>query len=345
MDIKEIEDALYLQNAQRVINEMGWYSFAVGKVITQHRDRYMVRSLENEFGAQVVGHYLFEATDKNELPVVGDWVVFQPFEDQGIIHGVLPRKTTLYNENKLIASNLDAGLIVMGADRDFNPNRAERYLSICFANDIDPMIVITKVDDLDDETRVQLAGEMDHRFKKVPHYLIDSITGRGLQDIHNHLRKDHTYALMGSSGAGKSTLINALLGEERMSTSGISKHVNKGKHTTTHRELIELSNGAFVIDNPGLRAVGIGGSGEGIEQTFSSIEELATKCKFGDCSHTNEPGCEVLAAVETGKISREAYDNYLKLLRENEHYESTEFERRKKGKSLSKMVKRMKKDH
>ncbi len=353
MHYSQIESDPYKSQVDESISQNGWSDLEIGKVVTVHRDGYIVRATDGEYKSQLLGHLLYEASSgEANLPVVGDWVVFQPFDDQGIIHGVLPRKTILARETgrkgsdtQVIVANADGGLIVMGADRDFNLNRVERYMALCYAGELQPLIVVTKLDTLEEEKSAQLLAAMSERFDNAPFFLIDSITGKGLSNLNEALLPKHTYAMMGSSGAGKSTLLNALADGAKMKTGEISEHVNKGKHTTTHRELIALPNGAFIVDNPGLRAVGIGGAGEGLGAAFSSIDELAKECRFADCTHINEPGCKVLEALEAEEITPEAYDNFQRLVRETEHYESTEHERRKKQKSFTAMVKQHKKDY
>ncbi len=353
MHYSQIETDPYKSLLEESISENDWTDLEGGKVTTVHRDGYLVRATDGEYKSQLLGHLLYEASSgEGNLPVVGDWVVFQAFDDQGIIHGVLPRKTTLARETgrkgsdtQVIVANADGGLIVMGADRDFNLNRVERYLALCYSGELQPLIVVTKVETLEEDRYTELSTAMSERFDSVPFFLLDSISGKGLSALQEALLPRHTYAMMGSSGAGKSTLLNALAEEIKMKTGEISEHVNKGKHTTTHRELVALPNGAFIVDNPGLRAVGVGGAGEGLGAAFSSIDELAKECRFADCTHTNEPGCKVLEALEAEEITPEAYDNFQRLVRETEHYESTEHERRRKQKSFTAMVKQHKKDY
>jgi len=269
-----------------------------------------------EYKSQVPGHLLYEATNEGaNLPVVGDWVAFQSFDDQGIIHGVLPRKSVLAretgksgSETQVFAANVDGGLIVMGADRDFNLNRVERYMALCYSSDIEPVVVVTKADTLE-EKEYQRLHEVMAEGLQIPFHLVDSIGGDGLENLRQALPPHKTFALMGSSGAGKSTLLNALIREAKMKIGELSDHVNKGKHTTTHRELVSLPNGSFMIDNPGLREVGVGGAGTGLGETFASIEELAKGCRFADCTVISEPGCRVIEALENGEITQSAYDN------------------------------------
>ncbi len=348
MELAKIENETYLQQVGVIVEQKNWTSLNTAKVIAQFRDQYLLREKENEFRGQVLGTLLFESESSGDLPVVGDWVVYQPFDDQAIIHGVLPRKNSISREKgkqeiQVIAANVDIGLIVMGADRDYNLNRVERYQSLCYANSLKPILVVSKIETLDTDSRRMVEEQLIERFDEEDCFLIDSLTGKGLESLREVIKKNETCVLLGSSGAGKSTLINALLGHEKMKTGTISEHVNKGKHTTTHRELVVLQNGAFVIDNPGIRSVGVGAAGEGVEHTFAIIEELAKECRFANCAHVDEPGCQVLEALQNGEILEKTYENFQKMVRETSHYESTEHERRKKQKSISKLVKNMKK--
>ncbi len=352
MDYQTIESGAYLDQIQTQINEHNWSGMEIGKVIAEHRDSYLLRNSEGtEYRAELLGQLTYAAESRLDLPAVGDWVPFVAFdEDLAIIHGVLPRKSLLERthtgkkkDNQIIATNIDTGLIVMGADRDFNLNRMERYVTLCHSSGIVPCVVLTKADLLEEQEYTDLIGLLKERLDETTFFAISSVTGLGVEALKKHLEPGQTYCLLGSSGAGKSTLINTLSEQELMKTGAISSHVNKGKHTTTHRELLELPNGAYIIDNPGMREVGIGSAGEGLGETFESIEELAQGCRFTDCKHLNEPGCQVLEALTDGRVSPEAYDNFQKLARETEHYESTEAERRKKGKALAGLVKSMKK--
>ena len=352
MDYQIIENEAYLNQIQSQIKENNWSELEVGKIISEQKGSYLLRGGQGEeYRAELLGHLSYAAESRYDLPAVGDWVVFVTFdEDMAIIHGVLPRKSILERTHagkkkdiQIIATNIDTALIVMGADRDFNLNRMERYVTLCHSSGIIPVVVVTKADLLEEQEFIDLIGLLQDRLDETIFYAISSVTGLGIEALKKQLKPGQTYCLLGSSGAGKSTLINTLSGKELMETGAISSHVNKGKHTTTHRELLELPNGAFIIDNPGMREVGIGSAGEGLGETFESIEELSEECRFKDCKHLDEPGCKVLEGLEEGMISQASYDNYQKMIRETQHYESTEFDRRKKGKALASLIKTHKK--
>jgi ribosome biogenesis GTPase len=325
--------------------------FGIGRVISEHKDRYTVKTDSKELESELVGNLRFTARDRNDLPAVGDWVAISEYdEEKAIIHSVFPRKSILerkavgkLGQTQIIATNIDFGIIVQSVNRDFNINRLERYLTICNASKIEPIIVLSKVDLINSGELDELLSKVKKRIKNVPIYAISNESQFGIEEIKSKLIKGNTYCLLGSSGVGKSTLINTLTGEELMETKEISQSIDRGKHVTSHRELIVMENG-ILIDNPGMREVGIADATDGLEITFEEIIELSKDCRFKDCTHTTEVGCAVIKAVESGEIDGSSYDNYLKMEREKEHYESTLAEKRKKDKDFGKMIKNVKKD-
>ncbi len=207
-----------------------------------------------------------------------------------------------------------------------------------------PVIVLSKTDLADEQRLSDIKGSIEKRIKEVPLFALSNETLDGFGDIQQFVKKGLTYCMLGSSGVGKSTLLNNLSGKTVMKTGSISLHAERGRHVTSHRELTVLENGGILIDNPGMREVGIADTSDGLETTFDAILDIAINCKFKDCSHTSETGCAVIEAVENGEIDSSAYENYLKMEREKAHFESTVAERRKKGKDLAKVVKNFKKD-
>lgn len=229
-------------------------------------------------------------------------------------------------------------------DRDFSINRIERYLAICFSSKVSPIIVLTKTDLLDEQAIAELLGSVRQRIQNVPVIAISNETQAGYEELRTFIEKGKTYCMLGSSGVGKSTLLNNLSGRSVMKTNAISASTHKGRHVTTHRELIVLEQGGILIDNPGMREVGVGDAGEGLAATFGRVADTARHCRFKDCTHTHEAGCAVLEAVAEGAIDKGAYENYLKMKREEEHYEASLAERRKRDKDFGKMLKNYKKD-
>ncbi len=326
--------------------------FDVGRVISEHKDRYEVQSTDFIFDAELIGNMRFSASSRLDLPAVGDWVAFSSYDEgKALIHALYPRKSLLERQavgratqRQIIAANIDTGLIVQAVDRDFNLNRLERYLTICNGAHVSPVVVLSKTDLISDEDLKGIIEQVSDRIKGVPLVTVSSMTEDGYAQVAALVEKGKTYCLLGSSGVGKSTLINSLSGNNHMVTGAISGSVNKGKHVTSHRELIVLSSGAILIDNPGMREVGITDATDGLESTFEEIMLLSQQCKFKDCTHINELGCEVLAALRDGTLDEEAYKNFHKMQRERHHFESSAEEKRKKDKSLGKLFKSVKQD-
>ena len=347
-----LEDLGYNLDLENYRKDQNLDSFEVGRVISEHKERYVVKTTGNEYDAEIIGNLRFSAHKRSDFPAVGDWVAISEYdENKVLIHSVFPRKTIIerqavgkQGEKQIVATNIDFAFIVQAVDRDFNLNRIERYLTICNTSNAKPLIILNKIDLISDLELKELIGKVQERVKHVPIVAISNETQKGYVAINKLILKGKTYCLLGSSGVGKSTLLNNLSGKYVMKTNTISISTNKGRHVTSHRELIVLENGGILIDNPGMREVGIADSTSGIEMTFDEIIELSQNCKFKDCTHTNEIGCAVLEAVESGEIDKASYENYLKMEREKEHFESTVAEKRKKDKDLGKMIKNYKKD-
>jgi len=325
--------------------------FEVGRVISEHKERYVVKTTENEYDAEIIGNLRFSAQKRSDFPAVGDWVAISKYdEDKVLIHSVFPRKTVIerqavgkQGEKQIIATNIDFAFIVQAVDRDFNINRIERYLTICNASNIRPIIILNKIDLINEIELKKLISEVQERVKQVPIIAISNETKKGIERLKESILKGKSYCLLGSSGVGKSTLLNNLSGRQLMKTNTISTSTNKGRHVTSHRELLVLDNGGILIDNPGMREVGIADSSSGLEKTFGTIVELSKNCKFKDCTHKTEIDCAILEAVSKGEIDTDSYENYLKMEKEKEHFESTVAEKRKKDKDLGKMIKHFKK--
>jgi len=327
-------------------------SFDVGRVISEHKERYVVKTTEQEYAGEIVGNLRFSAHNRSDFPAVGDWVAISEYdEDKVLIHKIFPRNTIIerqavgkQGEKQIIATNIDFAFIVQAVDRDFNINRIERYLTICTTSNVKPIIILNKIDLIEDTELKKLIANVQDRIKQVPLHTISNETLNGIDRLKESIIKGKTYCLLGSSGVGKSTLLNTLSGKQFMKTNKISTSTNKGRHVTSHRELLVLENGGILIDNPGMREVGIADSTDGLEITFETIIEQSRVCKFKDCTHTTEIDCAVIAAVESGEIDKSSYENYLKMELEKEHFESTIAEKRKKDKDFGKMIKNYKRD-
>jgi len=337
-----LEDLGYNINLENYRKDQSLESFNVGRVVSEHKERYVVRTTENEYDAEIIGNLRFSANNRSDFPAVGDWVAISEYdENKVLIHSVFPRKTIIerqavgkQGEKQIIATNIDFAFIVQAVDRDFNINRIERYLTICNTSKVRPLVILNKIDLINDNVLKKLISEVEERIKQVPVIAISNETKKGIERLKEWIVKGKTYCLLGSSGVGKSTLLNNLSGKQLMKTNSISTSTNKGRHVTSHRELIVLENGGILIDNPGMREVGITDSTSGISKN----------CKFKDCTHTDEIKCAVLEAVENGEIDKASYENYLKMEKEKEHFELTVAERRKKDKDFGKMIKNYKKD-
>ncbi|OGS74270.1 MAG: ribosome small subunit-dependent GTPase A [Flavobacteria bacterium RIFCSPLOWO2_12_FULL_35_11] len=326
-------------------------NFEIGRVISEHRERYVVKTIKGEFEAEITGNMRFTAKSREDFPAVGDWVALATHDfDYAIIHHILPRFSVIkrqavgqFGAVQIIATNIDYAFLVQAADRDFNINRLERYLTICNSSKVKPVIVLTKTDLIDELQVDEILKSIKARIKNVPIIPISNETKNGYEAINIFIEQGKTYCMLGSSGVGKSTLLNNLSGKSLMRTDIISQSTHKGKHVTSHRELIILENGGILIDNPGMREVGIADTAKGLETTFDRIVRLSKNCKFKDCTHTIEIGCSVMEAVEKGEIDNASYENYLKMESEKSHFEATIAEKRKKDKDFGKMVKNYKK--
>jgi len=347
-----LEDLGYNDKLEQFRLDNNLDSFAIGRVIAEHKERYIVKTVNGEFEAEITGNMRFSAKSREDFPAVGDWVSLTTYEsDFAVIHKIFPRFSIIkrqavgqFGEVQIIATNVDYAFIVQAVDRDFNVNRLERYLTICNSSKVRPIMVLSKIDLIDKRRFSEIVESIKARIKNVPIIAISNESLDGYEAIKAIIEKGKTYCMLGSSGVGKSTLFNSLSGKPLMRTEAISKSTNKGRHVTSHRELTILENGGIIVDNPGMREVGIADSTSGLEITFDKIVSLSQHCKFKDCTHINETGCSVLDAVESGEIDRASYENYLKMEREKAHFESTLAERRRRDKKFGKIMKNFKKD-
>lgn len=349
----KLEDLGYSEKLEkaRLVMESG--EFELGRITAEHKERYGVRTEKGEFDAEITGNLRFSAKGREDFPAVGDWVALTVYEpDLAIIHSILPRYSVIkrqavgqFGEVQIIAANIDYAFIVQAVDRDFKINRLERYLTICYSSKVKPVIVLSKIDLIEPARLAEFIENIKARITNVPVLAVSNETLSGYEAVRDFIVKGQTYCLLGSSGVGKSTLLNNLCGATIMKTEAISATTNRGRHVTTHRELIILENGGILIDNPGMREVGIADNANGLEITFDRILEVGVNCKFKDCTHTHETGCAVIESVENGEIDRASYENYLKMEREKAHFESTVAERRQRDKAFGKMLKNYHKDH
>lgn len=323
----------------------------IGRVITEHKERYLVRTTTDLVEAVITGQLHYTAQSREDFPAVGDWVAISIHDQLGIIHQILPRHSLLkrqaaghHGEAQVIAANIDCAFIVQAAGHDFNLNRLERYLTICYNAKIQPLIIFTKIDLLNAGELNSQVDQIKHRLKDVTVFPLSNFTKEGVEKLRQHIQAGKTYCFIGSSGVGKSSLINNLAGAELMTTAEVSASTAKGRHQTTHRELILLNEGGLLIDNPGMREVGLTESAEGLEKTFDAITQLAEACKYPNCTHVHEAGCAVKEAIAAGQLEQAVYENYLKLYREQAYFETTTQQRRQKERMFGKLMKNYKKD-
>jgi ribosome biogenesis GTPase / thiamine phosphate phosphatase len=301
--------------------------FVAGRVAVQHRGAYDVLTEVGELRCDVAGRLYDEASSPADLPAVGDWVAVSPRAEEhaGTIQAVLPRRTKFSRktawqatEEQVLAANVDVVFIVTSVNDDLNLRRLERYLILARESGAEPVVLLTKSDlrrDVDD-----VVADVRSITFEVPVHAVSSVTREGFDELEGYLRPGVTATLLGSSGVGKSTLINRLAGEELLATQEI-RDDGRGRHTTTRRELVQLPNGALVIDTPGMRELQLWVADEGLDEAFADVTGLFEHCRFSDCSHESEPGCAVKAALADGTLAPERWQSYLRLQAELEHLE------------------------
>ena len=295
------------------------------RVISQERGLWRVAGDFAECWAETSGTLRAASEAGGDWPAVGDWAAVEMLSGGGRpqIHNVLPRRSKFVRkvagrrlEEQVIAANVDTAFVVMALDGDFNVRRLERYLAQCFESGAKSIVVLNKADDCPD-VPARLA-EVESIAAGVPIFSVSARTGEGLRALDSFLAPGQTIVLLGSSGVGKSTLVNHFLQRDAQAVQAVRASDRRGRHTTTSRELFALPGGALLIDTPGLRALQLWDAGEGVEQAFSDIEELAVQCKYGNCGHTTEPACAVQAAIAEGRLDQNRLENQRKLEREQE---------------------------
>jgi len=327
-------------------------NFSIGRITQEHRERYVVSTGDNEYDSEITGNLRYTAKSRADFPAVGDWVTMIIYDsDQAIIHEILPRKSILarqavgkLGEIQIISTNIDVAFIIQAINNNFSINRLERYLTICYSASIEPVLVISKIDLSTDKEILDAVSSLETRDKKVKYILLSNITLKGLDQIMGVIEKGKTYCVVGSSGVGKSTLINNLLKKNILKTGQLSLSTNKGRHISDHRELFVMEDGGIIIDTPGMKELGMTDNEKGIKTTFLEIYDISLKCKFPDCKHINETGCAVIEALNNGTIEKDSFDNFQKIQVEQERFQTTVAEKRKKDKEFGKMVKNYKKD-
>ena len=342
----ELESLGWSERLSSLYEPFAGEDVVAGRVSIQHRGAYDVLTELGELRCEVPRRLVHEAATTADLPVVGDWVVVAPraADGSGTITAVLPRLTKFSRktawqaaEEQVLAANIDVALLLASMNDDLNLRRLERYLILAWESGARPVIVLTKAD-LHPAPDAAVA-QVETIAGGVSVHAISSLTGQGLDDLRALLAPGLTAVLLGSSGVGKSTLVNTLAGEALLATQEI-RDDGKGRHTTTHRELVQLPTGALVIDTPGIRELQLWVADDGIDEAFEDVTELFAHCRFSDCAHDTEPGCAVRAALEDGTLPSARWDSYLKLQAELAHLDRkldkrAAAEARKRWKALS----------
>lgn len=338
----------FFENAYQ---ESGRTDLMPGRVVVQHRGFYGVMTARGETLCHITGKMRHRASGKPDYPAVGDWVLVELESHGGIIREILPRRSKFSRraagekfEEQIVAANVDIVWIVTALDHDFNIRRLERYLTLARESGATPRIVLSKVDMSPDPASDQaLVAEVAGDIAVTP---VSVRTGVGIDELKTDLQGSTTVALLGSSGVGKSTLINHLVGREILKTNEVREKDSRGRHTTTHRQLVRLPDGGIVIDSPGMREIQLWEVDEGLEETFEDVDALASECRFSDCRHESEPGCAVLAAVENETLDSSRLQSYQQLRGEKEHFDrETDLRELLKKKSGDKAVHRALRAH
>ncbi|MBW4627555.1 MAG: ribosome small subunit-dependent GTPase A [Brasilonema octagenarum HA4186-MV1] len=297
--------------------------FIVGRVAIEHRKTYILYSEYGELSAEVTGKLRYQASQTKHFPAVGDWVVIRArdSEKQVTIHEILPRKTKFSRkiagaktEEQIVATNVDTVFLVSGLDGDFNPRRIERYLILAWDSGANPVIVLNKADLCENVERC--LTQVEAIALGIPIVVLSATNHQGFNALKPHLQPGQTVALLGSSGVGKSTITNQLIGTAVQTVQSVRHSDDRGKHTTTHRELIVLPTGGLIMDTPGMREIQIWAGDESLQETFADIETLAQQCHFRNCQHNCEPGCTVQQALDEGRLDYQRFLNYQKLEKE-----------------------------
>ncbi|MCX6138940.1 MAG: ribosome small subunit-dependent GTPase A [Ignavibacteriales bacterium] len=320
----------------------------VARITRVDRDRYLVRNEEKEIPAELTGKLLFSTDTRQGLPCAGDWVFVQYCNDGSlaIIHDLFPRKSFLRRRSagdnidfQMIASNVDVAFIIQSCDFNYNLRRMERYLVMAIEGHVEPIILLSKSDLVDNGDIEKKISEINDAYIGVRAAAFSNKTTSGLEAVQQMLEKGQTYCLLGSSGVGKTTLLNHLLGRDVFETNPVREKDGRGRHTTSCRQLTVLDNGSLLIDTPGMREVGMIAVDDSIDDSFSDIYELSRNCRFNDCTHTVEVGCAILIAVQNKGLDEERYQSYMKLMKESEFHQMSYTEKRKKDKRFGRMAK------
>ncbi|MBT2677831.1 ribosome small subunit-dependent GTPase A [Bacillus sp. ISL-35] len=308
---------------ENFFKEVQFQGYKPGRVALEHKHSYRVWLEDGEYLCTLSGKLTYEANGRDDLPAVGDWVAVKtsPGEVWGTIRGILPRKSKFsrkaagqVTEEQIVAANIDTVFIVNSLNDDLNLRRIERYLLLAWESGSNPVIILSKADlENELEAKIELVSGVAIGVPVIP---VSVLEGTGIEQLKRYLTPGQTVALIGSSGVGKSSLVNYFTGYEKQLVQEIRDSDDKGKHTTTHREMVLLPGGAVLIDTPGMREIQLWTVEEGIGESFADVDQFAEECKFRDCTHGNEPGCAVRSAIDEGRLDENRLASYKKLQKE-----------------------------
>lgn len=352
----KLEDLGYNSFFETAKKQLELGDLPVARVIFVSRGFYRLKNNLGEYEGSLSGNKLNKISENEQYPVVGDWVSVKVINEKQVqIIDVLPRKTAIKRKygrknavgektnTQILGANIDVAFIVESVDRDYNLNRFERYVVVARAGGVVPVAILNKTDLISQDEKSARINEFKKRFPDVKIFAVSTFDKKSLINLKDYIQKGITYCFLGSSGVGKSTLVNEIIGKNIVRTGDIGERSGRGKHVTTSRQIYFLNNGGILIDNPGLREIGIIDE-EGVGMTFKEISILSKECKYSDCTHIHEPQCAVIKALEANKLDREQYLNFLNLRKDAEYLSRNKVETKAKQRNFGKLKKNFMKD-